>query len=170
VISHICLYPPQYFYLHPPSLSLLTTTLSSSRKTKASHPSLSYHTMIMSWHSVQYTPSTTYTKYSIHSVHHTPSTAHTKYSIHQVQHRPTTVYTKYSIHQVEKTPRTALDKDYLSSFQSHNWDLTPKCSVSIWRASLDDRPPFARLSWVLKGQVTMLHPHICHSTNWWMQS
>jgi len=44
--------------------------------------------MIMSWHWVQHTPSTAYTKYSIHQVQHTPSTVYTKYSIHRVQHTP----------------------------------------------------------------------------------
>jgi len=62
-------------YCHPPSLSLSSTTLPSSQNTKLSHPSLSLLAMIASWHQVQYTSSTTKTKYSIHPVQHTPSTA-----------------------------------------------------------------------------------------------
>jgi len=77
LISHICLYAPHCSHLYPPSLSFLSTTLPSSQNTKLSHPSLSLHAMIMSWHQVQHTPSTTYTDYSIHRVQYTPSTAST---------------------------------------------------------------------------------------------
>jgi len=50
--------------------------LQSSQITKLSHPSLSLHAMIMSWHPVQ-----AYTEYSIHWAQHTPSPAYTEYSI-----------------------------------------------------------------------------------------
>ena len=79
-----------------PSLSFSSTTLPSLQNTKLSHLSLSLHVMIMSWHRVQHTPSTSihraqaYTEYK-----HTPSTAYTEYSIHRVQHTPSTVYTEY---------------------------------------------------------------------------
>jgi len=72
LISHIRLYPPYHSHLHPPSLSFSTTTQPSSQNTKLSHPSLSLHDMIMSWHRVQHTPSTAYTEYSIHRVQHPP--------------------------------------------------------------------------------------------------
>ena len=62
LISHIRLYPPYHCHLHPPSLSFSSTTQPSSQKTKLSHPSLSLHDMIMSWHRVQHTPSTASTK------------------------------------------------------------------------------------------------------------
>ena len=47
-ISHIRLYPPYRSHHHPPSLSLLSTTLPSLQNTKLSHLSLSLHVMIMS--------------------------------------------------------------------------------------------------------------------------
>jgi len=78
LISHICLYLPHHSHLHPPSLSFSSTTQASSQNTKLSHPSLSLHAMIMSWHW-----STAYTEYRICRVQH-----FTKYSIHRVQHPP----------------------------------------------------------------------------------
>jgi len=45
-----------------PSLAFLSTPLPSSLNTKWSHPSLSLHAMIMSWHQVQHSPSTAVTK------------------------------------------------------------------------------------------------------------
>jgi len=54
------------------SLSFSSTTLSSLQKTKLSHPFLSLHVMIMSWHRVQRTRSTAYTEYSIHRVQQPP--------------------------------------------------------------------------------------------------
>jgi len=69
LISHICSYPPYHSHLHPPSLSLSSTTQSSSQNTKLSHPSLSLHDPIMSWHRVQHTPSTTSTQDCLSSLH-----------------------------------------------------------------------------------------------------
>ena len=85
LISHIHSYPPHDSHLHPISLSSSSKTQPSSQNTKLSHPSLSFHAMIMSSHWVQHTPSTAYTEYSIYRVQHTPSTAYTEYSIHWVQ-------------------------------------------------------------------------------------
>jgi hypothetical protein len=82
MISHIRSDPPSLSCLYPPSLSFSSTTLLSSQNPKLSHPSLSGHVMIMSWHRVSHTPSTAYTEYSIHRVQHTPSTAYNEYSIH----------------------------------------------------------------------------------------
>jgi len=101
LISHIRSYPPHCSHLHPPSLSIFSTTLISSQNTKLSYPSLSLYGIIMSGHRVQHTPSTAYTEYSIHRVQHTPSTAYTEYSIHRVRHTPSTAYTEYSIHRVQ---------------------------------------------------------------------
>jgi len=78
LISHIRSYPPHRSHFHPPSLSFSSTSQPSSQNTQLSHPSLSLHGMIMSWHRVQHTPSTAYTEYSIHRVQHTPSTASTQ--------------------------------------------------------------------------------------------
>jgi len=64
LISHICSYPPHRSHLHPTSLSFSSPSQPSSQNTKISHPSLSLHGMIMSWHRVQHTPSTAYTEYS----------------------------------------------------------------------------------------------------------
>ena len=97
MISHICSYPPHCSSLHPPSLSFLFTTLPSSLNTKLSHPSLSLHSMIMSWHRVQHSSSTTYTEYSIHRVDHTPGLAYTEYSIHQVRHPPKIVFLPFML-------------------------------------------------------------------------
>ena len=58
LISGICSYPPHRFHLHPPSLSCSSTSQPSSQNTKPSHPSLSLHAIIMSWHQVQHTPKT----------------------------------------------------------------------------------------------------------------
>jgi len=84
LISHIRSYPPHCSHLHPLSLSFSSITLPSSQNTKLSHPSLSLHAMIMSWHRVQHTFSTAYTKYSIHQVQHTPSTASTRDSLSSI--------------------------------------------------------------------------------------
>jgi len=64
LISHIWSYPPHRSHLHPTSLSFSSISQPSSQNTKLSHPSLSLHGMIMSWHRVQHTPSTAYTEYS----------------------------------------------------------------------------------------------------------
>jgi len=56
LISHIHSYPPYHSHLHPPSLSFLSTTQSSSQDTKLSHSTLSLHDMIMIWHRVQHPP------------------------------------------------------------------------------------------------------------------
>jgi len=166
-ISHIRSYPPHCSYPHPPSLSFSSTTLTSLQNTKLSYPSPSKHVMIMSWHWVQHTPSTAYTEYSIHRVQHTPSTAYTEYSIHRVQHTPSPAYTESSIHRVQHTPCTL---DCLSSLHSHDYKLTPECSFSFRRASLQHRPPSTSSPWELKGKVALSHPHSWDETNWWMES
>jgi len=56
LISDIRSYPPYHSHQHPPSLSFSSTTQPSSQNTKLSHPSLSLHDMIMSWHRVQHPP------------------------------------------------------------------------------------------------------------------
>jgi len=122
VISHIRSYPPYHSHLHLPSLSFSSTTQPSSQNTKLSHPSLSLHDMIMSWHRVQ----------------HTPSTASTQ--------------------------------DCMSSLHSHDYELTPECSFSLWRTSLHDRPPSASSPSELKGKVTLSHSHGCELTIWWIES
>jgi len=67
LIPHIRSYPPHRSHLHPPSLSFSSTTLTSVQNTRLSYPSLSLHVMIMSWHRVQYTPSTQDCLSSLHS-------------------------------------------------------------------------------------------------------
>jgi len=91
--SHSHSYSPYRCHLHPPSLSLLSTTLPSSQENKIMS-SLS----ISPCHHHELTLSTAYTEYSIHRVQHTPSTVYTKYSTHWIQHTPSTAYTEYSIH------------------------------------------------------------------------
>jgi len=69
LISHIRSYPPYHSHLHPPSLSSSSTTHPSSQNTKLSHPTLSLHDMIMSWHRVLHTPSTASTQDCLSSLH-----------------------------------------------------------------------------------------------------
>jgi len=117
LISHIRSYPPHRAHFHPPSLSFSSPTLPSSQNIKLSHPSLSLHAMIMSWHRVQHTPS------------------------------------------------AACNQNSLSSFHSHDDELTTECSFSFLGASLQDRPPLASSPWVLRDTVTLSHSHVCESTN-----
>jgi len=135
---------------------------------------------------VQHTPSTSYTEYSIHRVQHTPSTAYTEYSIHRVQHTPSTAYTEYSIHRVQHTPSTAYTEssipwvqhtlstastqDCLSSLHSQDYKLTPECSFSFQRASLQDRLPPSSTQWELEGKVTSSQSHSCDLTIWMIES
>jgi len=69
LIPHIRSYPPSHSHLHPPSLSFSSTTQPSSQNTKLSHPSLSLHDMIMSWHRVQHTPSAASSQDCLSSLH-----------------------------------------------------------------------------------------------------
>ena len=69
LISHIRSYPPYHSYLHPLSLSFSSTTPPSLQNTMLSHPSLSLHEMIMSWHRVQHTPSRASTQDCLSSLH-----------------------------------------------------------------------------------------------------
>jgi len=114
LISHIRSYPPHCSHLHPPALSLSSTTLTSLQNTKFIS-SLS----ISPCHDHELTLSTAYTEYSIHRVQHTPSPAYTE---------------------VQLTPST---QDCLSSLHSHDHELTPECSFSFRHASLHNRPPSA---------------------------
>ena len=69
LISHIRSYPPHHSQLHPPSLSFLSPTLTSSQNTKLSPPSRWLHVMIMSWHRVQHTLTTASTHDCLSSLH-----------------------------------------------------------------------------------------------------
>jgi len=75
-----------------------------------------------------------------------------------------------SWHRVQHTPSTASTQDCLSSVHSHDCELTPECSFSFRRTSLQDRPPSASSAWALKGEVTLSHSHGCELTNWWIES
>jgi len=77
-IRHTCSYTPHHSHLYQPTLSVTSRSLLSLLNRLLSHPSPSQHAMIMSWHWVQPTPSTTYTEYSIHRVQHILSTASTQ--------------------------------------------------------------------------------------------
>ena len=67
LMSLVRSYPPYRSHLHPPSLSFSSTPLPSSQNTKLSHPSLSLHAMIKSWHPVQHCA-----ECSIHQVQQIP--------------------------------------------------------------------------------------------------
>jgi len=89
LIIRIRSYPPHHSHLHPPSLSFSSTPLTSLQNTMAIYQSLSLHVMIMSWHRVQYIPSTAYPKYSIHWVQHTLSTQGCLSSLHSHNYKLT---------------------------------------------------------------------------------
>jgi len=92
VVSQMSLihsYPLHCSHLDPLFLSFLCTTLPSWQHMKLSHPSLSLHIIIMSWHWLQHTQSTAHNKYGIHRVWHTltiESTKHTFSSLHSHNH------------------------------------------------------------------------------------
>ena len=127
MISHIRSYPPHCSCLHPPSLSFSYTTLSSSQKTKLSHPSLSLHAMIMSWHWVQHTLSTTYTKHSIHRVQDTPSTA---FSILMITSWPLNVASASGV------PPYMIDHHQPARQESSN--VKSPCHISTFASQLSD--------------------------------
>ena len=77
-------------------------------------------------------------------------------------HTPSPAYTEYSIHRVQHTPST---QDCVSSHLSHDYELTPECSISVGRASLHARPPSANSPSELKGKVTLSHTHSCEVNN-----
>jgi hypothetical protein len=148
MISIIRLYPSHLAHLRHPSHTFTSTTLLSLRKTTREHPSLSLDGVIISWHSVQHTPSTVYTEYSLHWVQHTPNSA----------------YTEYSKHWVHGTPGTASTQHCLSSLHSHENELTPEYSFSFQDASVQDRPPTGWSPCEFKGKVIVPHSHSCKLT------
>jgi hypothetical protein len=76
-----------------------------------------------------------------------------------------TAYTKYSPHRVQHKLSTAYTLDWLSSFHSHDYELTPECSFSFRRASVYNRPPPASSPCELKCKVTTLDSPGCKLTN-----
>jgi len=91
-------------------------------------------------------------------------------SWHRVQHTPSIAYTKYSIHQVQPPPSTASTQDCLSSFHSHDYELTSDCTFSFRCASLHDRPPSASSPWEFNGTVPLSQSHGCEVYNWGIES
>jgi len=80
------------------------------------------------------------------------------------------VNTEYSIHRAQHTASTASSQDCLSSLHSDDCELTPECSLSFRRASLQDWPPPSSSPWELQGKVTTSYSHGCKLTNWWRES
>jgi len=80
------------------------------------------------------------------------------------------VNTEYRIHRALHTPSTASSQDCLCSLHCDDCELTPECSFSFRRASLQDRPPPASSPSELKGKVTSSYSHGCKLTNWWIES
>jgi len=143
-ISQVLSYSPYRSHLHLPSLSFSSTT----------PPSLQEHNVKSSL--------------SISPCHHhelTPSAAYTECCIHRVQHTLSEAYTECSIHRVKHTASTAYTRDCLSSLHSHNFVLTPECSFSFRRTSLqiDCHQPVLHLNF--RGKVTSSHSHGCEITN-----
>jgi hypothetical protein len=75
-----------------------------------------------------------------------------------------TAYTEYSIHQVQYTSTIASTQDCLCSIHSHDYKLTPECSFSCQRASLDDCLPSVSTLSELKGKVTLVYSYSCKLT------
>jgi hypothetical protein len=67
LISYIRSYHAHGSWLNPPPLSFSSTTLTSFENTMLSYPTQCLHLMIMSWHRVQYTPSTQHCLSSLYS-------------------------------------------------------------------------------------------------------
>jgi len=112
-----------------PYFCFSSTTLPSSQNTNFSHPRLSLHAIIMSWHRVQHTPSAPYTECTIHRVQHTPSAAYTECSIHRVQHTPSAAYTECSIHRVQHTPSAAYTECSIHRVQHTPSAVYTECSI-----------------------------------------
>jgi len=79
----------------------------------------------------------------------TQSAAYTQCGIHRIQHTPSTAYTYYC----------------LSSLHSHDYELTPECSFSIWCASLQINHHQTAFHKSFKGKVTLSHSHGSKLTN-----
>jgi len=75
-----------------------------------------------------------------------------------------------SWHRLQCTPSAASTQDCLSSLHSRDYELTPECGFSFWRAFLHNRPPLASSPQVLQGNGTLSQSHSWESTNWWMES
>jgi hypothetical protein len=60
---------------------------------------------------------------------------------HDHELTPSKAYTEHCIQRVLHTACTASSQDCLSSLHSDDCELTPECSFSFRRASLQDRPP-----------------------------
>jgi len=130
-----------------PSLSFLSTTLPSSQNTTLTHPSLSLHAMIMSWHRVQ-----AYTKYSIHWVQHRPKIVGLPFSL-KITSWPVTVPSasgvplnmidchqpalhgsskvKSSCHIPMMVARWLTDEYSLSTWHAINWPPPITCSMLL---------------------------------------
>jgi len=78
--------------------------------------------------------------------------------------------TEYSIHRVRQKLSTASIEDCQFSLHSQDYQLTPECCFSFWRASLQDLPTTASSPWEIKGTVTSSHSHGCELPQWWIES
>jgi len=80
------------------------------------------------------------------------------------------VNTECSIRRVQHTPSTAYTEYCLSSLHSLDFELTPECSFSFRRTSLqiDCHQPVLHKSF--KGKVTSSHSHGFELTNRWIES
>jgi len=164
LISHICLYPPYHFYLHPSSRSLI---LNATIIAGPSVMPLFYIPLCQDHHLAL---STVYAKFSIHQVQHMSSTAYANYSIHQVQRTLSTVFTEHSIHSGQHTPCTASTHDLMSSLCSHDYKFTSECSFRFQHASLQVPLSPASSPIKLKGQGTSLRSQGCKLTCRWIAS
>jgi hypothetical protein len=86
-------------------------------------------------------------------------------SCHEHELTQSTAYIEYNIHRVQHTPSTVCTQECLSSFHSHDYELTPECSLSFWRTPLHDRPPSSGSPCEVKCNLRLSHFHVCDSIN-----
>jgi len=118
--------------------------------TRSSQPNQASHTLDLSYPLVSSTSFSSSSPISLFLVHNSTIIAEHKVKsslsispCHDHELTPSTAYIEYNIHRVQHTPSTASTQDCLSSFHSHDYELTPECSFSFRRASLHDRLPSA---------------------------
>jgi hypothetical protein len=118
--------------------------------TRSSQPNQASHTVDLSYPLVSSKSFSSSSPISLFLVHNSTIIAEHKVKssltispCHDHELTPSTAYIEYNIHRVQHAPSTASTQDCLSSFASHDYELTPECSFSFRRASLHNRLPSA---------------------------
>jgi len=164
------------------SLSFMSSIIPLLKTTKVSHPSLSLHAMMRSWHWVKHTRSTAYTQYCIYPAQHTPSnestmscihgvlhtssTAYTEYCIHWVLHSLSTAFTECCIHRVLHTLSTAYTEYYIPQVLQHRKIIPPLLRASLlslsglWCSQFSTFPQLRVNQWIESQLLSHLHPSL----------